>query len=310
MAIFTSRENCITLMRTIASARDALRCDVGCIDVVVNGNRTLADQVSATLGVRSSMSPLLQGCVRVWFVPFGDKANAWNHYIRGIWPGSDIAFFIDGYSRMRENSFDAIVEGMQGDDVAWGGSGVPTHGRWAKKVRDELLATGGFSGNLGAIRGDVLRQIVESGFGLPIGLYRVDSVIGAALMFSLDPAHNTWNPKRVYVAAHASYDYDPLKWWRINDLFTHLRRRKRQIRGDIENAAVRHWMGIERRAPHTMPATISQLIEHWRDTAPSDVRRLLSRGKKYALAMNEQFVPRDWSRASALPELLGELPIQ
>jgi hypothetical protein len=286
-----------------------LHCGSGCVDVVVNGNRALADAAVVALGARAVVASPPPRRVRVWFIPFGDKAHAWNHYVRLIWPGSDVAFFIDGYTRMRSNSFDAIVEGMRGDDFAWAGSGVPTHGRSAKRVRDELLSAGGFAGNLGAIRGDVLRRMVDSGFGLPIGLYRVDSVIGAVLMFSLDPANNPWNPKRVHVAPNASWDYDPLKWWRLDDLRTHLRRRKRQTRGDLENAAVRHWMEIEKRAPHTMPETIAQLIEHWRDTAGEDVRRMMNRGKKYHETLQEVLAPRDWSAAKAPPVLLGERAI-
>src|SRR5687767_5391865 len=91
IAIVSSRENISTLADSLVAAIAAAQGRDCVIDVVVNGNRSLAELASHHVGGLARTKSAIT--VRIWNVALGDKAHAFNEYIHRIWPNSRIAFF-------------------------------------------------------------------------------------------------------------------------------------------------------------------------------------------------------------------------
>jgi hypothetical protein len=71
VAIICARETADTLGCCIAAAIAACAGRAATIDVLVNGNRTLADEMQAALATKTLAD---QACtLRRWFIPMGDK---------------------------------------------------------------------------------------------------------------------------------------------------------------------------------------------------------------------------------------------
>jgi hypothetical protein len=305
VAIFSSREDLPTLLRTIQATRRAVLCERAYIDVVINGNLALAEELQSSLNLYEPAQERSQDrLLRIWYVAMGDKAHAWNEYVRRIWPKSHLAFFVDGYARPHEDALQAISKGLSNNPIALGATAVPTHGMSARSQRRLLKQEGGIQGNLYAVRGKVLQQLIDSGFGLPKGIYRTDPLLAAVICFNLDPLNNPWDPQMMHIEWSATWDYDPLKWWRLRDLLTHFRRIKRQQQGVIENAAVKQWLAIEKRPPGMLPETVTELVRDWGKRCPIESRKLLSQKRSYQAIYDCLLTTMDWSAASTLPTIL------
>ncbi len=152
IAIFTARESIDTLTGSIEAAVQACKDVDVTIDVLVNGNRRLADQAAqlktryteSRRGSEHRANRMLE--FLVWFVPLGDKAHTWNEYVHRIWKASDNAFFIDGYAVVRQNALGAIEKGLHAHPVSLAATGVPTVGRSASRLRAEMARSGGIHG--------------------------------------------------------------------------------------------------------------------------------------------------------------------
>lgn len=309
-AIFSSRETPQTLLRTIEATINSVWCEKACIDVVINGNKMLADNIASALGQLATNDTISSARrLRVWLVEMGDKAHSWNEYIQRIWPKSELAYFIDGFARPHPDALEFIAKGLASDPRALAGTSVPTLGLSARSQREMLKREGGLQGNVFAIRGSVLQRLVDSGFRLPRGIYRNDSLIGAVLFFNLDPAHNDWDPTRIHIAWDAHWDYDTLKWWRPKDWLTQYRRRKRQMQGVFENAAIRQWLAVEKKPPSYLPLTAAELVTDWMKHHPNDAQRLIESHRGHKEALKRLLTPRDWSSSNTPTVLLCHIVI-
>jgi len=243
------------------------------VEVIVNGNQELADKmrvIAHGLHLSSSASKI----VRIWFLSAADKARAWNSYVHKIWSGSDVAFFVDGYTRVSRDSFAQLVDGLISTPEALGATGVPTMGRSARKLRGKMIRAGGIHGNLYALRGEVVKQLRDRKFLFPLGLYRTDALIGAVVCFGLDPATNEWDTRRIFVQPQATWEFEALRWWRVKDLWSYWKRALRQAQGVLENHAVREHMAIQKRPPEMLPNTASTLVVEWLNAFPKRARTL------------------------------------
>jgi len=166
---------------------------------------------------------------------------------------------------------------------------------------------GGIHGNLYAIRGTVMRTFRARGFHLPLGLYRSDSLLAAALAVSLDPKNNPWDWTRLAVCPEATWTITPLSPWRWNDLYTHLRRMRRQAQGSLENLAVREHIAVRKELPEHLPKTNAELVGSWLHAFPDRARRLCISNPLCWLAARNVMRPRDWSQAYLPPEQVGEI---
>lgn len=277
LAIFLSREPLAVCIKTIEAACIAVSKH-GRIDLLVNGNTSLAHSLSRVL------EDGLYQRVRVWDIPLGDKGNAWNLYIHKIWCDECIVFFIDGYVRLFEDSLERLYRTLHLNPDAFGGSGVPSIGRTANVLRLEMIKNGGFHGNLCCLTKNAICELKRRNIKIVLGMYRVDSLMGAFLCYGLDIASNKWNPKRTVVDSMASWDIDTKRWWRWSDCSAKIRQFERQLRGKMENAAVKNLFMVQNIDPERLPTDCYKLIEEWSTLDPSDYSRFVRMHPFAALA--------------------------
>ena len=304
VAVFTSREDGGQLQRTLAAVIAAVAAAPCTIDVLVDGN-------AATAAAMADWTPrpaLAAGStMRLWLVPWGDKACTWNRYLHEIAPDASIAFFVDGYVRPAPDSLAALARALDADPEAWAAGGVPSVGRSAAALRQRLIADGGLHGNLYALRGSFVALLRQRDFRLPLGLYRNDSLIGAVASFGADPARCAWDRRRIAVVTDASWDND-LPSFGPALLRSWFKRRMRQAQGDLENAAVRRHLETRRLPPEHLPRTTTALLHGDPEPAPLIARRGMLDRWLMRRAAGRLAVEPDWSRATLAPRLLKTWP--
>lgn len=306
VAIFSSREQLNTLEATVDAAIVAAHGQDALIEVIINGNPGLAEAIAASLRAPSrATAPGV--ALRVWDIPLGDKAHAWNCYLYDIWRDSELAFFIDGYAAVRPDALILIADGLANTPGALAGTGVPTVGRSAKAVRETMLREGGAHGNLYVLRGETMRRFRDAGFRLPLGIYRTDPLLTSAMCFNLDPANNKWDWKRVYVHPTATWTFRPLAWYRPADLLIHFRRTLRQMQGDLETRAFGEHLAVRRQRPEALPPTSAEMVSVWLRADPVRTRRMLLRNPLLLLGVRRLSQPRDWSGTRLPPRLVGTI---
>ena len=277
------------------------------LDIVINGNKSLAEKISGYVvskwGVENKSRRL-----RVWFIEVADKAHAWNTYVHTIWPGSENAFFIDGYVQVMPDAFKLIDDALGMMPQALGASGVPSVGRSAKALKKEMLSEyGGMHGNMYSVRGDILRQLRERKFRLPLGIYRTDPLLAAVICFNLEPANHKWESKRIFVHPQATWKVIPLKWYVFSDIRTHIKRVIRQGQGVIENFAVSEFLDKNRNPPENIPRTVSELCNDWFENNRNKAKLLFIRNPLAFYAIHKMNKPVDWSRTSADPQIMIDI---
>jgi hypothetical protein len=304
VAIFSSREDPPVLLRSVKAALVAMQpLEGGVLDVVVNGNWPLAE-ACAELFASSSIQPCSAVEVRLWHVPLGDKAHAWNTYMHGLWPGSHVTFFVDGYAEVRPDAFGRLREELEPAGDALAASGVPSVGRSARPLQHQMIRHGGIHGNLYALGQSAVAHIRENAIRLPLGLYRTDSLLGAILHFGFDPVQHRWEPGRIAVVPAASWSFRPLRWWHPRDLWVHWRRLLRQEWGRLENLAIRQYLSEKKGRPEKLPYTADSLVDDWTKANAQQLADLIRRRPLVAYALRKLHGRRDWSQAEQPAVLL------
>lgn len=306
LAVFSSRENIDTLCETVQAALMASAGVVDHVDVLVNGNPALAEQMAArATGMRLPEAPLR---LRVWFIPMGDKSHTWNEYVERLLPPGRAGVFVDGYAAVEPQSLQRLLAGLARHPDALAATGVPTVGWGARRDARQMREHGGIHGNLYALSAAALAQLRALRFRLPLGLYRTDPTLGAALNFGLDLGPREWRPmERVHVCADVHWRMRSLRWWHPEDLKTHFRRVARQAQGDLENAAVRHRFYLRREEFGALPRTAAELVSSWAAEAPAEFNALLGRHRHAREAYERMMAPRDWSAAAKAPQKLADI---
>lgn len=301
IAVFSARETLPDLISTLDAALSAVS-KPALIDLLINGNETLAVAVSEHLASHSSGNGM--STIRVWSIALGDKAHAWNQYIHSIWSGGRVTFFMDGYVHLDRNALELLETCLFGSSKALGATGVPRTGRSAQRLRKAMIQQGGIHGNLFCLNQETIRRIRRIGFKLPLGIYRTDATLAAALRFNLDPAHNEWNSARIQVEPSASWSTRKRDWWRFSDLKDQAKRIMRQIQGALENRAVRHHLAISRRSPAELPDTAAELVFAWIKSDPLDARKIAKGNLFYKYTLKKLGQPRNWQAANIPPQLM------
>jgi hypothetical protein len=299
VAISAARESVDTLSRCIRAALLACKERRAVIDVLINGNHELA-QAIAGLDWSGAGNE-----VRIWSIRMGDKAHTWNEYLHRIWPVGATAFFIDGYAEVKPGALQAMSDRLACSSSALGATGVPTCGRSAGKLREQMLKSGGIHGNLYAIRADTMHALRERHFRLPLGLYRTDPLLGSVLMFGLDPENNKWDPSLVVVEPNATWDVRGLSDITWKNISSQAKRMVRQAQGDLENRAAREHLAVKRLAPQLLPATVKELVHGWVEEHPEQARSLFFKRPLCFHAARKLNVDRDWTAASVPPVLMA-----
>ncbi|CAH1747211.1 conserved protein of unknown function [Thauera humireducens] len=306
VVIISFRETTETLYNAIAAALRALKGFNAVLDVVVNGNAELAESVAGCMRDRCGEFPAGVR-LRCWYLVCGDKAHAWNTYVHELWPGARTTVFMDGYVEAAVDAIQLLDDALAEDTNALGATGVPNVGASARRMQKEMTSGGGIHGNLFALGADAMRLIRNTRFFVPLGLYRVDGVIGAALFKQLQPIGTTWDIKRVVVLPAVSWRFGRLKWWRLRDWIAYIKRLSRQQQGVLENLAFRDFF-IRRKQPlDKLPRTALTLLEDWERHAPDEASSTLRRSSAARRALERMRLPRDWSQAAAPPVLMVEI---
>jgi len=300
VAIFAARETPEVLLLTIdAIVRAASKPTV--IDVMVNGNPGLAAQITHILAI----TPISGGFahIRVWSVPLGGKAHTWNQYLHLVWPGRGLAFFVDGYARPMPDALELLAAGMAADQVAIAGTGIPTSGRTAPHLREQMQREGGLQGNFFALKEAAMHQLKNTNFRLPLGLYGFDTLLGAVLGFGLDPARNPWNAKG-YILVHqaVTWSIDAKKWWRYAEIKTHSKRILNNALRVLVIQATKNFLAQRKLPPEQLPRTVEEFVLSWVENYPDDARQTLWRSPLSRLALQKLRAPRDWSAAALAPQ--------
>ncbi|MBR0568571.1 hypothetical protein J5J83_20800 [Azoarcus sp. L1K30] len=299
-AILSSRETPDVLLAAIDAARCALAPLGGVLDVVINGNRALAEAVSAKVSTTDDARSE-QVRTRFWYVALGDKAHAWNTYVHHLWPDARTTVFIDGYVEVAPQALGLIDRTLTDSPAVSAATGVPSVGSSASRLRREMIEGGGIHGNLCALSRAAMVTIRQSGFRLPLGLYRVDSLLGSAICFRFDSVANRWDPGQIRVVPEASWAFRSLKWWHPGDIVKHFRRVLRQDQGRLENNAFRSHFRDRKLSLSELPRTALEMVEHWVATRPDEVAGLMKSRLLVRRALKRMRVPRDWSQSLEPP---------
>lgn len=300
VGIFAARESTDTLARCVHAAIEACAGKSATIDVLINGNLALAEEFAER--AKSLDCPSCN--LRVWSIAAPDKAHTWNEYIFRIGAAADVTYFIDGYAEVRADALAEIDRKLAMTPNALGASGVPTCGRSATKLRTQMVKSGGIHGNLYAINAEGLSLIRRTGFKLPLGLYRTDALVGAALNFRLDPASTKWDPKRIAIVESATWHVAGIATFTFSNVKTQLKRLVRQAQGVLENRAVHEHMAVKRLGPQSLPVTAQAMILEWVDKKPEQSRSLFIKQPLCGYVMRHVRSSRDWSTTEIAPTLL------
>jgi hypothetical protein len=304
VAIIAARETIDTLSACVSTALAASAGKRTVIDVIVNGNPHLA-AAAARMGEASAWSDALH-TVRVWSLPVGDKAHAWNQYVHAIWPGSDVAFFLDGYALARPDAFAALARRLAAEPEALAVTGVPSAGRSAAKTRASMIQNGGIQGNMHALHGKAMTVLRDKHVRLPLGLYRTDSLIGAIMMYKIEPesASAGWDKRRLVVVPEATWDVPGLSRLTIGNVKSQAKRYLRQAQGVLENRAMREHLSIRRLPAAELPVTSRDLVRNWISAHPGPARSIFLKQPACLYAAYKLREQRDWSQAAQAPQLV------
>ena len=301
--VFSSREPVEVLAATVGSvlAEAAGRSMV--LNVVVNGNPTLAAEISVQL--RSRIDAPGGTRVRVWSVSLGDKAHAWNEAIHRLWVPAQCYLFVDGYVTLGRGALGFMQRSLDSAPGALAVTGLPRKGPSSAAVSRMLLEDGGIHGNVYALTAATVAELRRIAYRLPLGLYRNDSTLGAALSFGLNIHERSWNAKkRIAICNELIWGVPTLDWWRPSHWRAYQRRRMRQAQGLLEIRAIRSLYSRRRQPFEALPTTTLALVENWIASDPADAARTLAEHKLARLALNLLRERKDWTVPEAAPDLL------
>ena len=178
--------------------------------------------------------------VEVFQIAATDKSNAINQFYHVLRSPARAYAGVDGYVFIGPDSFRAMEQRLVTDPHALAVTGVATTGRTMRLATEATLTEGGrLHGQLHALRPAFLDRMVARGIRLPVGLYRGDGLLGSMAAHDLDPMVSPWDNTRVPGVADATYAIQVLSPFRLRDLQRQFRRKVRQMRGTIENAAIK-----------------------------------------------------------------------
>lgn len=244
----------------IAGCLESIAAGVGSrkaiVNVIVNGSTDASDDVALRAAGKFAMP------IHIFKIAYGDKSNAINCLIHDpdVCVDADLYFFVDGYVRIHPGALAAMERSLEQNPVSVAATGMAATGRTEPRSHRATLERGGgtLHGQLFALRRQFIERMVNRGFRLPIGLYRGDGLLGSMAAHDLDSLGQPWSNQRVLCVAEALFEIAPLSPLRLRDLRRHFRRKIRQMRGKLENAAIKQV--IYRSGYSGLPAFADDLI--------------------------------------------------
>jgi hypothetical protein len=239
------------------------------LTVIANGTRD-SSIACATAAIDATRLP-----ARIYEIAHADKSNAINHSFGALRQAARLHVFVDAYAVIARDTFTGFATVLSRHHEAVAATGIAGNGRTMKAATEETLEKGGrLHGQLHAFRPAFLDRLVAAGLKLPIGLYRGDGLLGSMACHDLKPLENPWVSQRVKGTTEAVYHIPQLSPFRPADVLRQFRRKIRQMRGRMENAAMQeiiYGQGFE-----ALPHTADEMILAWLakggtlPTAPAD----------------------------------------
>ena len=248
--------NCIESIARASHDRRAL------VTLIVNGSSDDSAALASEAARRAGIP------ITIYTISHGDKANAINRFFYTLREPAHYYFFIDAYVTIGQSALGAMETCLVTDAHAVAATGVAVNGRTMVRERQATLNRGArFHGQMHALRPGFIDRVVARGIRLPIGLYRGDGLIGSMVMHDLDPLRIAWDETRIAGSPEASYEIPELSPFRMRDLKRQFHRKIRQMRGRLENLAIRSIVydrGYEGLPDHADDMVIAYLAEHGR----------------------------------------------
>lgn len=203
------------------------------ITVIFNGTTDGGVEIAREIG-RSGV-PL-----EIYRIGTPDKSNAINRFFYDLRKPARFYAGVDGYVHVGADSFAALEQRLAEAPHALAMSGSAITGRSMKRFTAETLANGGrLHGQFHALRPAFVDGLVARGIKLPIGLYWGDGLMCSMAAHNLDPLGEPWDNMRSQGAAGAEYSLPPLSPFNTDDIRRQFRRKVRQMRGRIQNEAIK-----------------------------------------------------------------------
>jgi glycosyltransferase involved in cell wall biosynthesis len=219
---------CIESVDRAARSADAV------IHVFLNGS---TDGSLAALRNAASRSPVVIHEIRA--ACKSSAINLFLHTICGPDLQADAVICVDGNVIVDEDALIHLHAALAREPSAMAASGTARTGRsYAASARANAAEGGHICGSLFALRPDFVRRMVQQDIRLPEGLYRGDGLLGRFARSDLD-WQGTELPSRIVGVLEATFQSYSLSARRPSHLVRQLKRKTRQIRGLIENAAIR-----------------------------------------------------------------------
>jgi len=218
----------------LASVAAAIGTRPGLITLLLNGSTDGSE--AAALAARAGLGVELQ----IFTIPHADKSNAINVFLHELRTNAGLYAFVDGSVTIGREAIAAAEARLAACPDALAASGVAGNGRTETRTNRAAVERGGIlRGQFFALRPAFVERMVAAGLRLPVGLYRGDGLIGSMAAHDLDPPRKPWENGRVIGVAEAEFDIDALSPFRLRDLRRQFARKIRQMRGRLENAAIK-----------------------------------------------------------------------
>ena len=207
--------------------------------------------------------------------PLADKSAAINRFFYDYRVEASCYFCIDGYVVIEPQSLAVLSDALDATPEARIASGRASNGRtMARRTELGVRFGGDVSGGLYAVRPEFLNRIVAAGLRLPVGLYRGDGLLGAFARHDLDACNEPVRERAIGVG-NARFAILSLSVMRPRDVARQMRRKVRQMRGLIENAAIREV--TSRQGFGGLPSNADAMMRHYLVANPVPRVSLLDR---------------------------------
>ena len=223
------------------------------ITVILNGSRDRSLDIARAVA-------MAEAPIEIFQIGSGDKSNAINQFIYALRSPARLYGAVDGYAYIASASFRAMEERLEADPHAVAVTGICSNGRTMNLATQNTLTVGGqLHGQLHAFRSDFYDRMVARHIKLPVGTYWGDGLLGSMAAHDLDALSQPWENSRIAGVAAATYEIPMLSPFRFDDVRRQLRRKVRQMRGQIQNAAISELSTVRAmRVYRTMPTKWSR----------------------------------------------------
>ncbi len=218
----------------LASIREAIGDRRALVTLNLNGSTDNSDEIAQRTASDCGLS------LRIYRTPVADKANALNWFIYSLRVPARMYVFIDGYVRIGPAALQGLEACLAAHPFAMAATGVGINGRTMHLATKKTLEQGGvLHGQLHALRPEFLDRMVKRQIRLPIGTYWGDGLMGSMVAHDLDAPEQPWDNGRIVGVREATYEIAVLSLFRPRDIQRHFRRKVRQMRGRLQQHALK-----------------------------------------------------------------------